>query len=170
MHEKVSQENIEMKKKKNSPESFPVSGHRLVFYRQPKKNYKTSCTARTENMDKWNITSPIKWFKKLITFNHSVLKKRVVNRVGSPSWHVLTLSLPKYTRSTSVDEPFWSNRSMKPPFLYCTVYKLRRTKLSEDVKGWKTTSHGGYLFIYVIYFFSWKSVFLYFPHAVSRHY
>lgn len=36
MHEKVSQEKIEMKKKK-SPESFPVSGDRLVFYRQPKK-------------------------------------------------------------------------------------------------------------------------------------
>ena len=26
--------------KKNSPESFPVSGHRLVFYRQPKKTTK----------------------------------------------------------------------------------------------------------------------------------
>ena len=35
MHEKVSQEKIEMEKK--SPESFPVSGHRLIFYRQPKK-------------------------------------------------------------------------------------------------------------------------------------
>ena len=36
MHEKVSQEKIEMKKKKG-PESFPVSGDGLVFYRQPKK-------------------------------------------------------------------------------------------------------------------------------------
>ena len=35
MHEKVSQEKIEMKKK--GPESFPVSSERLVFYRQPKK-------------------------------------------------------------------------------------------------------------------------------------
>lgn len=35
MHEKVSQEKIEMKKK--GPESFPVSSDGLVFYRQPKK-------------------------------------------------------------------------------------------------------------------------------------
>lgn len=51
IHETVLPEKIEMKKK--SPESFPVTGHRLVFYRQPKKNYyKTSCTARAESMDK----------------------------------------------------------------------------------------------------------------------
>lgn len=36
MHEKVSQEK-KKEWKKNSPESFPVCGQRLVFYRQPKK-------------------------------------------------------------------------------------------------------------------------------------
>lgn len=37
MHEKVSQEKKKGVEKKNSPESFPVYGQRLVFYRQPKK-------------------------------------------------------------------------------------------------------------------------------------
>lgn len=71
------------------------------------------------------------------------------------------------TRDPLLDEPFWSNRSIKPPFLYCTVHKLRKTKLSEDVKGWKTASHGGYLFIYVIYFFENPFFFIFRTHCLA---